>query len=68
MKRRLAILLCALALSGCRSFKVNAFGVPLNATAKESMSSDLTTEEKLGVLLLVGIAVAGIAVGVAAAN
>jgi hypothetical protein len=68
MRRRLAILLVALSLGGCRSFNVDAFGVPLTAGGSGSMSSELTGEEKAGVILLVGVVVASIAVGVAAAN
>jgi hypothetical protein len=66
MKRLLLLLLLA---TGCRTWEVNAFGVPLNGEPPRHVqaSSDLSTEEKLGVILIVGIAVAGaVAIAVAA--
>jgi hypothetical protein len=61
MKRRLALLaLAILPCTGCRTFDIHAFGQPLNATTPEWEGIELTTEEKLGVALIVGLAVGGI--------
>jgi hypothetical protein len=70
MKR---VLLLLLLVAGCRTFEVNAFGVPLRGEPRYlSASTDdegLSTEEKLGVILLVGIAIGGaIALGAAASH
>jgi len=60
MLRRLTLLLLlALPVGGCRSFETRVFGVPLQA----SEPSSLTTEEKAGTLLIVGIAVAAAVAG-----
>ncbi|MHC4960310.1 MAG: hypothetical protein ACYTGN_18320 [Planctomycetota bacterium] len=60
-KRRLAILaLAALTCTGCQTFDVSAFGQPLNAKSPKWDGIELSTEEKLGVALIVGLAVGGI--------
>ncbi len=77
MKRRLLtpLLAISLLLTGCQSWNVNAFGVPVNGgssyataprpmplvTSEEPMhaiGSGLSTEEKWGVVLIIGVAVA----------
>jgi hypothetical protein len=67
VRRALVLILLA---AGCRTWDVNAFGVPLGEQPRHVVAAsdeDLSTEEKLGVILLVGVAVgAGIAVAVAA--
>jgi hypothetical protein len=79
MMRRLALLLCALMLvSGCRSWNVNLFNVPVRsseyaATARTvdysdpvmaSEFSDLSKDEKIGVIVVLTVAVAAIVGGV----
>lgn len=64
MKKRLAVLVCALALGGCRGMPVRAFGIDLN---KPTRADELSTDEKVGVVVVLGVAVA-IAVGVGAAS
>ncbi|MCK6460789.1 MAG: hypothetical protein L6Q95_12965 [Planctomycetes bacterium] len=66
MKRLLVLLLLA---TGCRTWDVNAFGVPLGEEPPRHVqaSSDLSGEEKLGVILILAVAVgAGVAVALAA--
>ena len=66
--RRTLLLLFLLGAS-CRTWEVNAFGVPVGKEPRYVMaaSDDLTTEEKLGVLLIVGLLVgASVAVALAA--
>lgn len=68
MKRLLVLLLL---VTGCRSWEVRAFGVPIGKEKEPryvvASSDDLTTEEKLGVILILGVAVgAGVAVALAA--
>ena len=66
---------CVLALAlltGCAHWNVTGFGVPLQASDRYQRQEDtgqLTTEEKWGTILLLGVAIGGsIAVGIAAAN
>ncbi|MEM8882975.1 MAG: hypothetical protein AAGD14_02810 [Planctomycetota bacterium] len=76
--RALCLVLCLfLALTpGCATWNVNAFGIPLQASDKYQTSSTsssgsggtLSKEEKVGVIVILGLAAAGIAVGAAAAN
>ncbi len=65
MKRLLVLLLL---LTGCRTWEVNAFGVPLGEKPRYvSASSELTSEEKVGVAIVVGVAIAAsVALAVAA--
>jgi hypothetical protein len=66
MKRLLVLLLLA---AGCRTWDVNAFGVPLGEEPRhiQASSDDLSSEEKLGVILILAVAVgAGVAVALAA--
>ena len=66
MKRRTAILLlCLVPLAGCRSTNVRIFGLQTGGTAstKVESGSSLSTEEKLGVLLIVGLVVAAVIAG-----
>jgi len=57
MKR---LLLLFLLVAGCHSWDVRAFGVPVGKEPRYVVASsdDLTTEEKLGVIMIVAIAVA----------
>ena len=65
MKRLLLLLLLA---TGCRTWDVRAFDVPLDGKERYmAASSDLSTDEKIGVIIIVGIAVGG-AVALAVAN
>ena len=64
----MVLLLCGLAVTGCRAFNVHAFGLPLAAQGSSDFSTELTGEEKAGVILLIGVAIASVAVGVAAAG
>jgi len=66
MKRLLVLLLL---VAGCRTWEVNAFGVPLGEQPRyiQASSDDLSSEEKLGVILILAVAVgAGVAVALAA--
>jgi hypothetical protein len=63
------LLLLVLLVTGCRTWEVNAFGVPLREEPPRHVqaNSDLSTEEKLGVILILAVAVgAGVAVALAA--
>ena len=57
-------------LAGCNSWNVDAFGYHMQASDKYQTSSDsksMSTEEKWGVVLVLGVAIgAGIAIAVAA--
>jgi len=60
-----------LPLAGCRTWDVRAFNVPLNGKGPRpellSANSDLSGEEKAGVILIVGVAVgASVAIAMAA--
>ena len=63
MKRRIAILICAILPSaGCHSWDVRAFGQPVAAPEPSGSGGfDLTLEEQLGIVLIIALAVAGIA-------
>jgi hypothetical protein len=62
MKRILVLLLL---VAGCRTWDVNAFGVPLGKEPRYvQASSDLTKDETIGVIVVL---VAMVGVGVAAA-
>ena len=65
MKRLLLLLLL---VTGCRTWDVNAFGVPIGEKPRYvQASSDLTTDEKIGVIVVLTAAVAvGVAVALAA--
>ena len=65
MKRILLLLLLA---TGCRTWDVRAFDVPLDGKERYmTASSDLTTDEKIGVIVVVGVAIgASVALAVAA--
>jgi hypothetical protein len=55
--RRLFLLL--LLLSGCRTWEVRAFGVPLGEEPRYvTADTDLTGEEKVGVIVVLAAAVA----------
>jgi hypothetical protein len=57
MRRVLLLLLLA---TGCRTWEVRAFGVPLREEPRRvSASTDLTTEETLGVILILAVAIGG---------
>ena len=57
MKRIAALLLGLALLGGCQSTRVDVLGVPLNATEPES--GGLSTEETVGVIVVLG-ALAGL--------
>lgn len=62
MKRRIAILLCAVSLcGGCRSWNVSVFDQPVQAT-------ELSGEEKAGTILIIAIAIAAIVAGAVVAS
>jgi len=66
MKRLLLLLLL---VTGCRTWEVNAFGVPIGEQPRyvTASSSDLSGEEKVGVIVILAVAIgAGIAVALAA--
>ncbi len=64
MKRLLLLLLL---ITGCRTWEVNAFGVPLGEKPRVSANSELTSDEKVGVIVVVGVAIAAsVAIAVAA--
>ena len=56
-------------LGGCATWNVTGFGVPMQATSKFQTVDDsksMSTEEKWGVVLIIGVAVgAGIAIAAA---
>ncbi len=55
MKRILLLLLLA---AGCRTWDVRAFDVPLDGKERYmAASSELTTDEKIGVIVVVGVAI-----------
>ena len=71
MRKLVAILLCVAMLGGCRSMRVNAFGVDIGGSATASIDQSaegISSEEKMGVLLIVGLAIAGVVVAAAASN
>ncbi|MEM8882974.1 MAG: hypothetical protein AAGD14_02805 [Planctomycetota bacterium] len=55
--------------TGCASWNVKAFGVPVQTSEtpvfpeNQTRSRDMTAEEKAGTLLIVGLAIAGVAAG-----
>ncbi len=56
MKRLLLLLLL---VAGCRTWDVRAFGVPLAGKERYmTASSDLTSEEKIGVIVILAVAIA----------
>ncbi|MHC4452719.1 MAG: hypothetical protein ACYS0E_21690 [Planctomycetota bacterium] len=67
-----SLVLCLALLGGCNSWNVDAFGYHMQASDKyqtksTSGSSSMSTEEKWGVVLILGVAIgAGIAVAAAA--
>ncbi|MHC4407945.1 MAG: hypothetical protein ACYS0E_02135 [Planctomycetota bacterium] len=65
-----SLVLCLALLTGCASWNVDAFGYHMQASDKYQTSSDsksMSTEEKWGVVLVLGVAIgAGIAVAAAA--
>lgn len=65
MKRFLLLLALA---SGCKTWDVRAFGVPVDGKERYvSASSDLTGEEKVGVIIILAVAIGGaVALAVAA--
>jgi len=68
MRRLILFVLCAsLLLGGCRGTRVNIMGIEVNKPVQASTSGgiELTPEEKAGVILLVGIVIAGVVVGIA---
>ena len=65
MKRLLLLLLLA---TGCRTWDVRAFDVPLDGKERYmTASSELSTDEKVGVIIIIGVAV-GASVALALAN
>ena len=66
MQRTVAFLLCLTvfcgSIGGCASFDVSAFGLPLNGASR----SGRTTEETLGSILILGLAIAASVGGYAA--
>ena len=64
--RRLLILL--LLVTGCRTWDVRAFGIPLGEEPRYvSANSELTSDEKVGVIVVVGVAIgASVALALAA--
>jgi len=70
MKR---LVLCLALCTGCANWNVTGFGIPLQATDRyQARSSEdpgkLTTEEKWGVVLILGLAIGGGIAIAAAAN
>ena len=67
MKRFLVLLLL---VAGCRTWDVNAFGVPVGGDTEPQMVSanmELTSEEKVGVIVVLAVAVgATVAIALAA--
>lgn len=67
-----SLVLCLALLTGCASWNVDAFGYHMQAsdkyqTSSGSSSTKLSTEEKWGVVLVLGVAIgAGIAIAAAA--
>jgi hypothetical protein len=56
MKRLLLLLLL---VAGCRTWDVRAFGVPLDGKERYmTASSELTSEEKIGVIVILAVAIA----------
>jgi len=71
VKRLAALLLCFLPLAGCRTWDVRAFDIPLNGKEPRpelmSANAELSSEEKAGVILIVGVAIgASVAIALAA--
>jgi hypothetical protein len=59
-------LLLLVLLTGCRSWQVRAFDVPLNPRPQLSAGAELTTEEKWGVAVVLAVAIGGaVAIGLA---
>jgi hypothetical protein len=65
MVKRLVLLLCL--VGGCRTWDVRAFDVPLNGKERYmTASSELSSEEKVGVIIILGVAIgAGVAIALA---
>lgn len=65
MKRILLLLLLA---TGCRTWDVRAFDIPLDGKERYmAASSELTTDETIGVIVVLGVAIgASVAIAVAA--
>jgi len=56
MKRLLLLLLL---VAGCRTWDVRAFGVPVDGKERYmTASSELTSEEKIGVIVILAVAIA----------
>ena len=74
MRRVLPLFLClTLLLGGCRGTRVNIMGFEVNrriqATASTTTGPEpLSSEEKMGVIVVIGLAIAGVVAGVVAAN
>jgi hypothetical protein len=69
LKRTRCLLVGLLLGVGCRTWEVRAFDIPIGGDRFMAASTDLTTEEKWGVVLIVGVAIAGaVALGVAASD
>ena len=69
MKR---LLLCLLLCTGCAHWNVTGFGIPMQATDRYQRTAaedpgKLSSEEKWGVVLILGLAIgSGVAVAIAA--
>ena len=74
MRRLILLVLCAsLLLGGCRGTRVNIMGFEVNRRIQAGTSTTtgpepLSSEEKAGVILIVGIAIASVVAGVVVAN
>ena len=66
--RRLLILSLLFLATGCRTWDVRAFDVPLDGKERYmTASSELTTDEKVGVIVVVGVAIgASVAIALSA--
>jgi hypothetical protein len=70
MKR---LLVCLLLCTGCAHWNVTGFGIPMQATDRYQQTSSessgkLSSEEKWGVVLILGLAIGGGIAVAAAAN
>jgi hypothetical protein len=59
MGRMRRLLLCLALLTGCRSWEVRAFDIPLNRKPQYFAGAELTSEEKWGVAVILAVAIGG---------
>jgi hypothetical protein len=66
MVKRLLLLLAL--FSGCKTWNVNAFGVPLDGKERYvSAAAELSSEEKVGVIVVLAVAI-GVGVAIAVSD